>query len=64
MGFPRQEYWRGFPCPPPGDLSNPGIETASHMSPALAGVFFTTSAIWEAQPPGKPRYPIGNINYK
>ena len=22
----RQEYWSGLSCPPPGDLSNPGIE--------------------------------------
>ena len=28
-GFSRQEYWNGFPCPPPGDLSNPGIEPRS-----------------------------------
>ena len=26
MGFPRQEYWSGALFPPPGDLSNPGIE--------------------------------------
>ena len=26
MGFPRQEYWGGLPFPPPGDLSDPGIE--------------------------------------
>ena len=25
MGFSRQEYWSGLPCPPPGDLSNPEI---------------------------------------
>ena len=25
-GFSRQEYWSGLPCPPPGDLLNPGIE--------------------------------------
>ena len=25
-GFSRQEYWSGFPCPPPGDLPNPGTE--------------------------------------
>ena len=25
MEFPRQEYWSGLPCPPPGDLPNPGI---------------------------------------
>ena len=29
MGFPRQEYWRGSPFPPLGDLPNPGIEPAS-----------------------------------
>ena len=23
MGFSRQEYWCGLPCPPPGDLPNP-----------------------------------------
>ena len=47
-GFSRQEYWSGMPCPPPGDLPDPGIEPASLMSPALAGRFFTTSAIWKA----------------
>ena len=26
MGFSRQEYWTGMPCPPPGDLPDPGIE--------------------------------------
>ena len=34
---------------PPGDLPNPGIETLSPVSPALADRFFTTSATWEAQ---------------
>ena len=48
MGFSRQEYWSGLPCLPPGDLSDPGIELVSLMSPALAGRFFTTSATWEA----------------
>ena len=43
LGFSRQKYWSGLPCPPPGDLPNPGIETASLMSPALAGGFFITS---------------------
>ena len=41
----------GLPCPPPGDLPNPGIKPVSFMSPALAGGFFTTSATWEAQEP-------------
>ena len=48
IGFSRQEYWSGLPCPPPGDLPNPGIKPASLISPVLAGRFFTTSAIWEA----------------
>ena len=29
MGFSRQEHWSGWPCPPPGDLPNPGIEPRS-----------------------------------
>ena len=37
MGFSRQEYWHGLPCPPPGDLPNPGIKP---VSPALTGRFF------------------------
>ena len=43
MGFSRQEYWSGLPCPSPGDLPDPEIEPAS---PALAGGFFTTGATW------------------
>ena len=45
MGFPRQEYWSGLPFPPPGDLSNSGMESESLMSPASAGGFFITSTI-------------------
>ena len=48
MVFSRQEYWDGLPRTPPGDLSNPGIEFESLVSPALAGGFFTTSATWKA----------------
>ena len=29
MGFSRQEYWSGLPCPPPGNLPDPGIEPMS-----------------------------------
>ena len=29
MGFSRQEYWNGLPCPSPGDLPDPGIEPRS-----------------------------------
>ena len=47
MGFSRQEYWSGLPCPPPGDLPNSGTEPVSLMSPVLAYRFFTTSTTWE-----------------
>ena len=29
MGFSRQEYWTGFPCPPPGVLPDWGIKSQS-----------------------------------
>ena len=60
MGFPRQEYcsgllfpspqeyWSVLPCPPPGDLPEPGTEPTFFMSSALAGGFFTTTVTWEA----------------
>jgi len=51
MGFSRQEYWSGLPCPPPGDLPNPGIEPASLTSPALPGKFLTINTTWEALTP-------------
>ena len=49
MGLPRQETWSGLPFPPPRELSDPGTEPKSPVSPALAGGFFTTRATWEAQ---------------
>ena len=48
MDFSKQEYWDGLPFPTLGDLPNPGTESASLMSLALAGEFFTPV------PPGKP----------
>ena len=53
LGFSRQEYRSGLLYPPPGDLSDPEIELASLMSPALAGKFFTTSTTWEAHSKSK-----------
>ena len=46
MGFSRQEYWSGLPCPPVGNLPDPGMELTS-LTSALAGRFFTTSNAWE-----------------
>ena len=44
IGFSRQEYWSGLPCPPLGDLPDPGIEL---WSPALRADALTS------EPPGK-----------
>ena len=46
MGFSKQEYWSGLPCPPPGDLLNLGIEP---RSPTLK----VDSLL--SEPPGKPK---------
>ena len=46
MGFSRQEYWSGLPCPPPGDLCHLGIKPES---PALQADPLLP------EPPGKPR---------
>ena len=46
MGFSRQEYWSGFPCPPPGHLSNSGIKPRSLTLQADSLPY---------EPPGKPQ---------
>ena len=48
MEFSRQEYWRGLPCPAPGDLPDPGTKPMSLISSALVAGFFTTSTTWKA----------------
>ena len=42
MGFPRQEYWKGFPFPSPRHLPGSGTQPES---PAWAGGFFTTESL-------------------
>ena len=54
LGIPRQEYRSGLPFPPPGDLSDLGIEPTVLRSPVLAGGFFTT------EPPEKPLAPYNS----
>ena len=44
------QHLSGWPCLPLEDLSDPGIESVSLTSPALAGGFFSTSTAWEACP--------------
>ena len=46
-GFSRQEYWSGLPCPPPGDLPDPGNKLTSHASPELQVDFFTADPLGE-----------------
>ena len=48
MEVSRQKYWSRLPFPPSRDLPDPGAESMSPASPALAGRFFTT------EPLGKP----------
>ena len=48
MGFSRQEYWSGLPCPPPEDLPDPGMEPASPVSSVVKVGSLPT------EPPGKP----------
>ena len=55
MEFSRQLYCCGLPFPSPGDLSDPGIEPVTPVSPALAGGFFNP------EPPGKPRRLRGSM---
>ena len=43
--------WNGSPCPPPGDLPDPGIKNESLMSPTLAGGFLFL--FLPLAPPGK-----------
>ena len=49
MGFSRQEYWSGLPCPLPGDLLDPGIKPDFLTSPAWAGGSFTTGTTCKTQ---------------
>ena len=44
MGFSRQEYWNGLPCPSQGDLPDPGIKLMSPTVPADS---------LPSEPPGK-----------
>ena len=49
MGFSRHEYWSGLPCPPPGDLPDPGIKPTSPSSSCMGRRILYHWAIWEAQ---------------
>ena len=54
MGFSRQEYWSGLPCPPPGDLPDPGIKPTSLISCIGRQALLL-------EPPGKPVLLCANL---
>ena len=49
LGFSRQEYWSGLPCPHPEDLPNHGITLASLIS------LRRQASSLPLVPPGKPK---------
>ena len=53
MGFSGKRARSGLPCLPPGDFPDLETEPMALMSPALTGMFFTTSATWEALKRGR-----------
>ena len=46
MGLSRQEYWSGLPCPPPGDLPDPGIQLLSLLSYSLTSENINQRSHW------------------
>ena len=53
----QQEHWSGLPCPPPGDLPNPGTKL---RSPTLQVDFF----FLPAEPQGKPKNTgVGSLSF-
>ena len=58
MGFSRQEYWSGLPCPPPGYLHNPGIKPVSPVSSALKADSLLLSHLGNLNQPFIYIYPL------
>ena len=55
MGFSKQEYWGGLPCPPPGDLPNPGVKARSSALQVDSS---------PSEPPGKPmNTAVGSLSF-
>ena len=50
VGFSRQEYWGGLPCPLPGDLPDPGFKPTS--------ILYWHAGFLPLAPPGKPKTTI------
>ena len=54
MEFSRQEYWSGLPCPPPGNLPNPGIEPAAAATAKSLQSCLTLCDPIDGSQPGSP----------
>ena len=59
MGFSRQKYWRGLPCPPPGELPDSGIESVGFLN-----VLPWQVGSWTLALPGKPHKKLSSVYYK
>ena len=55
MGFSRQECWSKLPCPPPGELPDPGIKSASFISPAQFSTGDKVNSIFQIVKVPNPR---------
>ena len=53
--------WVAVP-PSPGDLLDPGIKPTSPVSPALAGGFFISGALWEVRMYFTPAFKAGKMD--
>ena len=47
LEFPKQEYWSGLPCPPPGNLPHPGIQSGSPAFSCISRWILYQGATWE-----------------
>ena len=56
MGFSRQEYWSGLPCPSTGHLPNAGIKPVSLASPTLQADSLPI------EPPSKPQLQLKMVD--
>ena len=74
MGFSRQEYWNGLPCPPPRDLPNTGIkpcllhwqvESLTLVPPGKPGISGQTSELLiEVEAAPVPQHQHSLISFK
>ena len=65
MGFPRQEYWSGWPFPSSGNLPDPRIELTSPVCSALVGGYFTTYSTQVVKnPPVKQEKQVQSLGWE